>query len=147
MALDDIVVPAIKDALRPLIGATPGFGDIKFGEWLQVAQPPEMWILPTKGGFPEKEGSELEQSDWVLDLKMLYPFANDAGVAEATLAALIEPVRQVFRRHLKLGRPQQIARARVLAVEMTWTIVNGDVYRAYTLKAHIKEKIPTHFSA
>ena len=151
MALHDIVIPNVQAALvnsmqngGPLQGM---LGAIRYGEQFSVAQAPELWILNKGGNFPEKEGSTLEQSDWVLTLKCLYPFANDQKQAEDILAALIEPIRQTFRAHIKIGAPTQIARARILSEDFSWTVVNEVIYRVVELKLAVREKVHVDFFA
>src|ERR1043166_5187033 len=105
MALDDVVVPNVQAVLidsaqnGPLAGL---LGAIRYGEQLQMGQPPELWIVNTRAKFPEKQGSTKDQSDWMLTLKCLYPFSNDQKHAEDVLGALIEPIRSTFRLHLHL---------------------------------------------
>jgi hypothetical protein len=151
MPLDDVVIPNVQAALvnsmqngGPLTGL---IGAIRYGEQFQVAMAPELWILNKGAAFPEKEGSTLEQSDWVITLKCLYPFANDQKAAEDILAALIEPVRQTFRAHIKIGAPLQIARARIIATDWSWTVVNETIYRVIELKLAVREKAHAEFFA
>lgn len=149
MALDDIVIPDVQQILvdsaasGPLAGL---LGGVRYGEQFQVAQAPELWILNKGAAFPEKQGSELEQSDWVVLLKCLFPFANDQKQAEDILAALIEPIRETFRLHLKLLHPKLIARARVLTADWSWTVINEGIYRVVELKLAVKEKVAVQFS-
>jgi hypothetical protein len=150
MGLDDIVIPNVQAALVNSVatGVLNGkLGAVRYGEQFQVAQAPELWILNKGGVFPEKEGSTLEQSDWVITLKLLYPWANDQKQAEDILAALIEPVRQTFRAHIKIGAPLQIARARILASDWSWTVVNEVIYRVLELKLAVREKAHVEFQA
>lgn len=149
MALDDVVIPNVQQVLVDSLASGPlmgMLGAIRYGEQLQVAQAPELWILNKNGAFPEKQGSELEQSDWVVTLRLLYPYENDQMNCENVLAALIEPVRLTFRLHLKLFDPTKIARARVLNADWSWTIVNEIVYRVVELKLAVREKIAVQFN-
>jgi hypothetical protein len=151
MPLDDVVIPEVQAVLvnsletvsSPLFGL---LGAIRYGEQFQVAQPPELWILNKGGSFPEKQGSELEQSDWTVTLKALFPWANDQKQAEDVLGALIEPIRETFRLHLHLFTPTKVARARILNADWSWTVVNGAIYRVVELKLAVREKVPVQFN-
>jgi hypothetical protein len=147
--LDDVVIPNVQKVITDsvLSGPLQGFlGAVRYGEQLQVAQPPELWILNKNSGFPEKQGSELEQSDWVVTLKCLYPYLNDQMDCENRLAALIEPIRETFRLHLHLLAPTKVARARILTADWSWTVVNEIIYRVVELKLAVREKVPVQFN-
>jgi len=149
MALDDVVIPNVQQVLVDSLASGPLFGllgAIRYGEQRQVGQAPELWILNKNAAFPEKQGSELEQSDWVLTLRLLYPFENDQTNCENVLAALIEPVRETFRLHLKLLEPTKVARARVLNAEWSWTVIDEIVYRVVELKLAVREKVAVQFN-
>jgi hypothetical protein len=147
MPLDDIVIPNLITTLADVTGPIDGMvRSVHYGEQFQIAQAPVCWILNAGASFPEKVGSDREQSDWSIELKLLYPFANDQTNAENVLGALIEPFRQCFRRHLKMGAPLKIARARILSASWAWGVVGDNVYRTCSLRLGVREKISVHFN-
>jgi hypothetical protein len=147
MPLDDVVIPALLARLKEITGpADKQIRAVRYGEQFQVAQPPELWVLHMGGSFPEGAGSNLEQSDWNIELRLLYPFANDQRQAEIVLAALIEPMRDLFRAHLKMGLPTQISRARILSATWLWTVVNENIYRTINLRLAVREKSTARFN-
>lgn len=155
MALDDVVIPALITTL----GNITGNGEklvrvVRYGEQLQVGQPPECWIINASGSFPEKQGSDLEQTDWSINLRILYPYNIDQTQPEVVLGALIEPFRQLFRAHLHMGTSPQdradhayIARARIMSATWLWTVIDQVVYRAVDLRLAAREKSTLQFQA
>lgn len=148
MPLDDVVIPNVQQVLVDSFASGPlaGFvSAIRYGEQLQVAQSPELWLLNKNAVFPEKQGSELEQSDWVINMKVLAEWSNDSKDAEDVLARTIEPIRETFRLHLHLLDPTKVARARVLSADWSWTVVNEVIYRVVELKLAVREKVGVQF--
>lgn len=153
MGLDDIVIPALKTTLEGITGN----GDkqvrvIRYGEQLSVAQAPECWIVNISGGFPSRQGSDLEASEWQIELRLLYPYEIDQTQPEVVLGALIEPMRQLFRNHLHMGTTPSptapyIARARVMSATWLWTVIDTTVYRAVSLRVAVVEKSNVQFQA
>jgi hypothetical protein len=147
MPLDDCVIPALLTTLQGITGSNDGqVRAVRFGEQLQVGQAPELWVVNLAGSFPEKEGSNLEQSDWRIELRLIYPFALDQTQPEVVLGKLIEPMRDLFRQHLKMGRPDLIARARILSATWLWSVINETVYRTVSLQLAVREKTSARFN-
>jgi hypothetical protein len=153
MGLDDIVIPALTNTLGGIVGnGAKTVRVVRYGEQLSVAQAPECWIINASGNFPEKQGSDLEQTDWSINLRILYPYAIDQTQPEIVLGALIEPFRQLFRAHLHMGTTPSttapyIARARIMSATWGWTVINLVVYRFVDLRLAVREKSNAQFQA
>lgn len=155
MGLDNVVIPALISTLTNITGTTDKtVRVVRYGEQLQVAQAPECWIINATGTFPDKQGSDLEVSDWAVNLRLLYPYGNDQTQPEYVLGALIEPFRQLFRAHLHMGTipsasplTPYIARARIMSATWGWTVINAVVYRFVDLRLAIREKGTVQFQA
>lgn len=153
MSLDVDVVPYLLTTLRTLVGpppfSTPNnvLRSVKYGEQLQVGAGPEMWVLNLAAQWPQQEGSNVEKNDWQFEFRIFYPFANDAQNGEKQLAQVIEPIRQLFRTHLKIGNPTKIAWARPLSANWGWSMVNDVSYRVLSIRATVREKQGVSVSA
>jgi hypothetical protein len=141
MSLDVDVVPFLITTLRLGVGTGPGmWRSVKYGEQFSVAQAPEMWLLNASAQWPMKAGSNVEQDDWFFDARILFPFANDQQNAEKQIAACFEPLRSLFRQHLKIGNPTRIAWARPMSASWSWTVVNNVTYRMASVRITVREK-------
>lgn len=157
MGLDDVVIPALMKTLQGITGTTEGtVRSVRYGEQLSVGQAPECWVLNISASFPAKQGSDFEQSDWQVELRLFYPYGVDQTQPENVLSKLIEPMRQLFRSHLHMGTtpptPQNpyipyIARARVMSATWLWSLVNNVPYRVVSLRLAVTEKSVVQFQA
>ena len=139
----DVVTTLLLTTLRTL--GTPAGGSVlksvRYGEQFQVGPGPEMWVLNTTDQWPQKEGSNVEQSDWSFELRVLFPFANDTMNAEVALTKTIEPIRQLFRSHLKIGDTTgKISWARPGGASWSWMRVNDITYRVVSIRLTVREK-------
>ena len=141
MSLDGNVMPGLLTALR---GITDGSGNTLFasvdeGYTFDVGMSPAVWVTPASFNAPEAQGSDLEATDWEIEVKVLYEWANDQHAAETNLTVLIEPVRQALRQHIKMGQPT-IARSRVQSGSWGWIQVNEVWFRTVDLLVAVREK-------
>lgn len=158
-------MPGVMAALKTLVaGPTQGnpttlgvLMSLHFGEQFKVSgRGPVAWVMPASFTSPDYEGSDLEPTDWVIEVRLLHQFAPDQRHAEEVLFALVEPIRDVFRKHRKLswtastsptGQPinspnTTIARATVGTGQWLYIEVNRVMYRMLTLNVLVKEKVP-----
>jgi hypothetical protein len=146
----DTVATLLLTTLRTLQGppGTSTVRAVKYGEQLQVIAAPEMWVMNTTADWPQQEGSNVEKNDWRFELRVFYPFAADQQNAEVQLTKTIEPIRQLFRTHLKIGDTTgKIAWARPLAASWSWTLVNNVTYRVVSIRVTVREKYGVAVSA
>lgn len=172
MSLDANVLPGVLAALKTVQASVPSgsptppgtLRSIHYGEEFRVAgRGPVAWVVVSTADFPEQQGTDTEQSDWVVEARLLYQFTPDQRTSESVLASLIEPVRQAFRSHLKLqfpasgsvpalnnygtSIPSPIARARVRSATWAYAEVNKVIYRMVTVVIFVREKTNANFNA
>jgi hypothetical protein len=147
LSLDANVTPGVLAALKTLTPAT--IKSVHLGEQFKVSgRGPVAWVMGNTWGEPEYEGSDLEPTDWVIEVRLLYQFAPDQRHAEEVLQALIEPIRAAFRMHRKLTfsalginpPPSPIARAKTAGGRFDYIVVNRVMYRMMTVNVAVKEK-------
>lgn len=169
MSFDGNVLPGILAGLKTLqAGPTSGQAtptgklmSVHLGEqWKVTGRGPVAWVMGGDWSEPEPGGSDLEMTAWSIEVRLLYQFAADQRHAEEVLMALIEPIRDVFRKHRKLqwtaaSSPTGIAinastpvtRTRVASGRWRYIAVNGIMYRMLTLNILVGEKIGQTYQA
>lgn len=173
MSFDGNVLPGILAALKSLTGGPSSGGatvpgqlmSVHLGEqWKVTGRGPVAWVLGSAMTEPEPGGSDLEKTNWQVEVRILHQFAPDQRHSEEVLAALIEPLRDVFRKHRKLSWSQAtsptggpinfppedmtqctITRARVSAVRWQYILVDGVMYRMLAVTVLVGEKIGVRF--
>lgn len=105
-----------------------------------IPQTPYCAITMSDFDSPDGAGSDLEQTNWTIDLTLFLENAPDASNAEMRLAESIAPIRAAFNTHLKLNNPATVARARIVGGSWGYMLVNGIEYRTTTLRLSAVEK-------
>lgn len=148
MPLSDVVLPAITETLKPLLepGSMPQIVNATVGFPSSIPGTPYIVLMADDGVFPPRTGSDLEVSDWTVQIIVLEDVATDASNAEVVLSQVVEPIRAVFRAHVQLGQPT-IARTFISRAKWGYMNVNGTDYRTVTLQCECREKIPTQSGA
>lgn len=163
MSLDGNVIPGVIAGLTSLVGGpTSGGATVKgrlasvhLGEqWAVSGRGPVAWVLPGSFSEPDRGSSNMEMTSWVIEVRLLYEFANDQRYAEEQLMALVEPIRDVFRKHTKLawvsapgtGQPLNspitpITTTRVGGGNWLYIVVAKRMYRMLVLNVLVGEKI------
>lgn len=166
MSLDGNVVPGVMAALKTLTGG-PSSGQatvlgklmsVHLGEqWKVSGRGPVAWVMGGVLLAPEPGEASQEKTNWSVEVRFLHQFAPDQRHAEEVLMALIEPLREVLRKHTKLswgpvtsptGAPinfpavgNTITRARVISGRFAYILINGIMYRMFIVNIGVGEKI------
>lgn len=168
MSLDQNVIPGVLAALTSVVGGpasgqptAPGkLSSVHLGEQFRVTgRGPVAWVMGGNFTEPEPGATSLEETAWVVEVRLLCQFAPDQRHADEVLQACIEPIRQAFRSHRKLmwasapGTGRQvnyptsyITRARVSGGSWLYIAVNGVMYRMVVLTVLVGEKVGQTYS-
>jgi len=142
--LDTTILPGVYAAVERMVPSLIAGASI--GPTSSIPQDPWAWVQTRALAAPEQEGSDLETSDWEVEILLFCTLAPDRVNAEQVLAALIEPMRQQFRSKIKMGQPQ-IARARIASGAWGYMLVNGVEYRTVSLVCSVREKTSVTYAA
>ncbi len=147
MSLALNVFPGVENALSSLV--PDSLAGVSVGEQLAIPESPWAWILLSSFNGPDLQATDLERTEWMVEVRLMAQYAADQRAAELTLAGLIEPVRQCFRRHIRLGQgpPQTVVFARVGGGSTGYISVNGIIHRFYSLRVAVSEKVQVSYAA
>lgn len=170
MSLDVNVFPGVMAALQTMVGgptsgqATPTgkLMSVHLGEqWKVSGRGPVAWVMGASMEAPDPIGSDTEKTNWMIEVRFLYQFAADQRHAEDVLSALIEPFREVLRKHTKLSWQispftsalpvnwpnPAITRTYVKSSRWLYILVNGIMYRMLTVNVAVGEKVGVTYQA
>ena len=116
------------------------------GEQLSVPESPWAWLMNDTGAMPSEIGSDKSLTKWTFMLRLLMEWENDPTNAERILMPIIEQVRMVFQRHLKLGTTT-VVMSMVRATTWGYTPVNTLWYRTCDIQIGVDEKEIRNFQA
>lgn len=170
MSLDTNVLPGVLGALKAMTaGPTSGQAtlpgklmSVHLGEqWKVSGRGPVAWVMGASFEAPEIPGSDTEKTNWVIEVRFLYQFAADQRHAEDVLSALVEPFREVLRKHTKLSWTAAtsptgkainypnpaITRAYARSGRWLYILINGIMYRMLTVNVAVGEKVGVTYQA
>lgn len=150
------VWPALVNAyVSQLVGVVPGpallgtvgtttmpvaaIRGLSEGEQLSITESPWAWLLNASGSMENKIGSDLAYTEWHFTLRIFQEWANDPTNCERILMPLIEQVREVHQRAMKLGTGTVVFSI-LRGVEWGYAPVNGIWYRSVDCDIHVAEK-------
>lgn len=109
------------------------------GEQLSIPEAPWAWMMNDTATMRREIGSDQTFSQWTFILRLLMDWENDPTNAERILMPMIEQVRMVFQRHLKLGT-STVVMSMVKGVTWGYTPVNQLWYRSCDIQIGVDEK-------
>jgi hypothetical protein len=140
------VLDAVQSAIKGVqVDGSPFFRGVSQGPIDAVPDSPWAMLQLSTFTVPDQVGSDLEATDWNIDARIMVQYAPDHYVAETMLAAAIEPIRDVFRAHIKLGLPH-VVRAKVASGSFAYVFYDSIAFRFVDLVIEVREKSPVRYA-